>query len=152
VAVGAAYDLVIASPGGHPKDINLYQSQKAVAHASQVTRDGGALILVAACPEDVGSPSYEEAMEGMGSHEEVLDRFAREPFRIGPHKAFLMSRDAVRVQIVLVSEMDPAAVRRLLLTPARSIDEALDLVLASLPSGARVGILPRASSTIPYVG
>lgn len=151
VTVGSPFDLVIASPGGHPKDINLYQSQKAVAHASQVTRDGGAVILVAACTEGAGSPSYEEAMEGMGSHEEVLGRFARRPFRIGPHKAFLMSRDAARVQIVLVSEITPAEVRRLLLTPAESIDEALDLVLPNLPTGARVGILPRASSTIPYV-
>jgi nickel-dependent lactate racemase len=152
VAVGAAFDLVLASPGGHPKDINLYQSQKAVAHASQVTRDHGALILVAVCPEGAGSPSYEEAMEGMRSHQEVLDRFKREPFRLGPHKAFLMSRDAARMQVVLVSEMDPESVRRLLLTPAGCIEEALDLVLPGLPAGARVGILPRASSTISYVG
>jgi nickel-dependent lactate racemase len=121
-----------------------------VAHASQVTRDGGAVILVAACPEGAGSPSYEEAMAGMSSHEEVLDRFEREPFRLGPHKAFLMSRDAVRIKVVLVSVMAPADVRRLLLTPAGSIDEALNLVLPSLPNGPRVGIVPRASSTIPY--
>jgi nickel-dependent lactate racemase len=150
VAVGAPFDLVLASPGGHPKDINLYQSQKAVAHACQVTRDGGAVILIAACPEGAGSPSYEEAMEGMSSHEEVLDRFKREPFRLGPHKAFLMSRDAVRVQVVLVSEMDPELVRPLLLAPAGSIEEALDLVLPGLPASPRVGIMPRASSTIPY--
>jgi hypothetical protein len=46
--------------------------------------------------------------------------------------------------------MAPADVRRLLLTPAGSIDEALNLVLPSLPNGPRVGIVPRASSTIPY--
>jgi hypothetical protein len=90
-------------------------------------------------------------MEGKHSHEEVLDRFQRETFRIGPHKAFLMSRDAARLQVVLVSEMAPAAVRRLLLTPARNIDEALSFILPSLPARTRVGIMPRASSTIPYV-
>jgi hypothetical protein len=61
-----------------------------------------------------------------------------------------MSRDAVRIKVVLVSVMAPADVRRLLLTPAGSIDEALNLVLPSLPNGPRVGIVPRASSTIPY--
>ena len=30
IAVPAPLDLVIISPGGHPKDINLYQAQKAL--------------------------------------------------------------------------------------------------------------------------
>jgi nickel-dependent lactate racemase len=151
VTVAAPFDLVIASPGGHPKDLNLYQSQKALAHASLIIRDGGAVILAAACPEGVGSRGYERWMEGMSSHEEVLDRFRREPFHVGPHKALLMSRDAARVRVVLVSAMAPVLVRRLLLTPAMSIDEALCLVLPDLPRSARVGVMPRASSTIPLV-
>ena len=58
VQVAALFDLIIASPGGHPKDINLYQAQKALAHASLVMEDGGTVILVAACPEGTGSTSY----------------------------------------------------------------------------------------------
>ena len=148
-AVAAPFDLVIASPGGHPKDLNFYQSQKALAHAALVTRDGGTVILVAACPEGAGSRSYEAWMEGVRSHEEVLSRFAREPFRVGPHKALLVSRDAVRLRVLLVSGMAPAAVRRLLLTPAAGIDEALAIALPKLPANPRVGIMPRAASTIP---
>ena len=151
VTVDAPFDLVIASPGGHPKDINLYQSQKALAHASQVTRDGGTVILVAACPEGAGSRRYEDWMAGVHSHQQVLERFAREPFRVGPHKAFLLSRDAARMRTVLVSEMAPELVRRLLLTPATNLDMALERVLPGLPARARVGIMPWASSTIPRV-
>ena len=149
VAVDAPFDLVLASPGGHPKDIDLYQSQKALAHASLVTRDGGAVILAAACPEGPGSRTYEAWMSGMRSYDEVLARFEREGFQIGPHKAFQIARDAARVRAILVSEMAPELVRRLLLTPAKSIDEALGLALPELPTNARVGIMPRASSTIP---
>jgi hypothetical protein len=47
--------------------------------------------------------------------------------------------------------MAPGFVRRLLLVPAGSIDAALRLALPELPTEARVGIMPRASSTIPYV-
>jgi lactate racemase len=149
VVVRAPFELVIASPGGHPKDLNLYQTQKALAHGSLVVRDGGALILVAACPDGVGSQGYEAWMEGKSSHAEVIASFAREPFRVGPHKAYLVSRDAVRVRTILVSEMAPALVRGLLLEPMESIDAALDLLLQGLPAGARVGVLPMASSTIP---
>ena len=149
VAVDAPFDLVLASPGGHPKDIDLYQSQKALAHASLVTRDGGAVILAAACPEGTGSRTYEAWMSGMRSYDEVLAKFEREGFQIGPHKAFQIARDAARVRVILVSEMAPELVRRLLLTPAESIDGALGLILPGSPANARVGIMPNASSTIP---
>ncbi|NIR17727.1 MAG: transcriptional regulator, partial [Desulfobacterales bacterium] len=47
-------DIVIASPGGHPRDINLYQSQKSMAAAELVIKEGGTIILPAACPDGVG--------------------------------------------------------------------------------------------------
>jgi len=151
VPVTSPFDLVIASPGGLPKDLNFYQSQKALAHASRVTRDGGTVILVAACPEGCGDPAYETWISNMHSHEEVLARFPQEEFRVGPHKAFLVARDAVRVRVILVSEMEPEQVRRLLLTPARDLHHALEIAARTLPSDARVGVMPRASSTIPYI-
>jgi nickel-dependent lactate racemase len=151
VAVAAPFDLVIAAPGGHPKDIDLYQSQKALAHASLVTRYGGAVILAAACPEGTGSRGYEAWMTGVSSYDEVFTKFEREGFQIGPHKALQIARDAARVRAILVSEMAPGLVRRLLLAPAKTINEALGLILPELPTNARVGVMPRASSTIPLV-
>jgi nickel-dependent lactate racemase len=147
--VSAPFDLVIASAGGHPRDLNLYQAQKALATAALVTRDGGTVIVVAACPEGSGSRDYEEWMAGVRSYAKVFAKFERQGFRIGPHKAFQIARDAARVRVILVSEMAPELVRRLLLTPAKNIDEALGLALPALPTDARVGIMPRASSTIP---
>jgi len=151
VAVRAPFDLVIASPGGHPKDLNLYQSQKALAHAAQVARDGGTVIVAAACPEGSGSLDLEAWMEGTRSYDEVFARFKREGFRIGPHKAYQIARDAARVRTILVSTMPCDRVQRLLLHPAATIDEALAMALPCLAPGTRVGIMPRASSTIPYI-
>jgi nickel-dependent lactate racemase len=150
VPVAAPFDLVIASAGGHPKDLNLYQAQKVLAHAALVTRDGGTVLVVAACPEGTGSRGYEAWMQGVHSHEDVFARFERETFRVGPHKALLISRDAARVRTFLVSEMAADLVRSLLLTPANSIDGALQLALPDLQADARVAIMPRASSTIPF--
>jgi nickel-dependent lactate racemase len=150
VAIAAPFDLVIASPGGHPKDLNLYQSQKALAHASLVTCDEGTVIVAAACPEGTGSKSYEAWMKGVRSYEEVFARFEREGFHVGPHKAYQIARDAARVRVFLVSDMAPDFVRTLLLTPAPSIDEALAMTLSDCSSDVRVGIMPLASSTMPY--
>ena len=79
------FDLMIVSPGGHPKDINIYQSQKGMAQAAAVTRDGGKMILCAACPEGSGNQHYEKWMMNpqMRKHDEVLKRFAREGFQGG---------------------------------------------------------------------
>ncbi len=66
------YDLVIASVGGAPKDINFYQSQKALTHASLFTRDGGVIILAAECPEGSGNRAYEEFMQDVSSVESSL--------------------------------------------------------------------------------
>ncbi|MGD8997539.1 MAG: nickel-dependent lactate racemase [Anaerolineae bacterium] len=152
VAVAAPFDLVIASPGGHPKDINLYQSQKALAHASLVTRGGGTVIVAAACPEGSGCESYEAWMEGVHSYQQVFTRFEREDFRVGPHKAYQIARDAARVRVFLISVMPPDLVRALLLTPMESVQQALAVTLADMGKDVRVGIMPRASVTIPRAG
>jgi len=149
VSVSALFDLAIVSAGGHPKDCNLYQAQKALSQASPVVKDGGTIILVAACPEGTGSRSYEAWMNNMRSHEQVIRRFQREGFRVGPHKAQQIARDASRVHVILVSEMKSDFVRSLLLTPAPDIQQAIDLALDDLPDLARVGIFPNAPSTIP---
>lgn len=153
VAVDEPFDVMITCPGGYPKDINLYQAHKAVSCANRVTREGGAIVLVAACEDGVGSAGYARFMEpGFASHEAVMEQFVREPFQIGPHKAFIFARDAVRVRgIWIVSEIEDAQVRRLLLNPA-TLQEAMDAVVAPLPAAARVGIMPYANATIPGLG
>ena len=150
VPVQAPFDLMIASPGGHPKDINLYQAQKGLAHAALATRNGGRLVLCAACPEGSGSADYESWMMNLSarSHEAVFERFQREGFRVGPHKAFQISRDAARIHTALVSELDDELARRLLLRPQPDLQSAIDAALAELPPDSRIGVMPAANATM----
>ena len=53
-AVPHPMDVVIASPGGYPKDINLYQAQKALAHACELVRPGGRVISGGGVPRGSG--------------------------------------------------------------------------------------------------
>ncbi len=162
VTVAEPFDLMIVSPGGHPKDINLYQAQKALGHATPVTKPGGTVILAAACPEGTGSKGYEAFMAdpAMTSYQAVLERYAREGYRIGPHKAWQIARDASRVRLIFVSDMAPDFARHLLLNPIADrpgmssqaqLDAALAIALADLPAGATIGIMPLANATIPVL-
>ena len=65
------------------------------------------MILAAACPDGTGSAGYERWMldGGFTTHEQVLERYAAEGYRIGPHKAWQIARDATRVRLMFVSDM-----------------------------------------------
>jgi len=136
---------VIASPGGAPKDINLYQAQKGLTHAARITRNGGWVILTAACPETF--------ITAAKSHKEVLDQFDMGYFQVGPHKAFQISRDAVRVNIVLISDIAAEKVKQWLLTPSQPqlIQQLINWIAARLPSNARVAVLPASTRTMTEV-
>jgi nickel-dependent lactate racemase len=151
VAVPSKYSLMVSSPGGHPKDINLYQAQKGLAHAALITKPGGTIILAAACPEGTGSHHYEEWMPGKTSYEDVFKHFSAEGFCIGPHKAYQIARDASKVRMIFYSDMDTDLSKALLLNPVTDLQSALVSALADLPAGEHLGFLPYASSTIPYI-
>ncbi len=151
IVVDRALDLVVVSPGGHPKDINLYQAQKGLAHACLVTKECGAVVVAAACPEGSGSAGYERWMEGMTSHQAVLDRFAREDFRIGPHKGFQVARDSMCRRVIWVSDQPDQTVSRWLLEPAPDVQTAVERIFPDLPADARIGIMPAGNTTIPKI-
>lgn len=149
IPVHGQYDLVLASAGGYPKDINLYQSQKALTHAAMITRDGGQVILCTACGEGIGSQSYADWMEGVTSFDQVFMKFKQEGFRVGPHKAFQIARDASRVHVTVVSEIPPEKMKHLLLSSAPNLQAAVRQALPMLPPNPRIAVLPLATITVP---
>jgi nickel-dependent lactate racemase len=147
----AGYDLVIASPGGYPKDINLYQAQKALSHAASITRDGGCVILVAACAEGVGSHSYEQFLEGITSPNEVFAKIQKEGFKVGPHKALQFAREQKRIKIIVISGIEPDRLERLFLTPSSNLESAIKEAMKNLPMKPRIAVMPKATNTIPCI-
>ncbi|MGC8890802.1 MAG: nickel-dependent lactate racemase, partial [bacterium] len=142
-------DIVIASPGGFPKDIDMYQAQKALAHSELIVRDGGIIILVAECREGIGNELFYQTMNSTKTPSEVIKNFIREGFEIGPHKAFLLSRTLERVKVFMVSSLPKETVKNLFMVPFDSVDEALKKALKELGRGSRIAVLPNASSIIP---
>lgn len=151
-AVPHPMDIVIASPGGYPKDINLYQAQKALAHACELVRPDGCVILVAECREGAGDDLYEAWMTAAETPQDVVTRFEREGFRMGAHKAFLFARSMLKARTFLVSSgVAPDQARKLHLIPAPTVEDALAAAVEGIDGSPRVGVMPRASSTIPRI-
>ena len=143
-------DIVIASQGGAPKDLNLYQTQKALDNAKHAVRDGGIIILAGSCREGLGEKTFEEWLTGAKTPEELTERIRRE-FRLGGHKAAAIAMVLEHAEIFLVSEMDPAFVRSLFMTPFVSVQEAYEAAAEKLGKDASVLVMPYGGSTLPCV-
>ena len=144
LTVNTAADVIIASPGGTPKDINLYQAQKTLDNVAGAVRKGGAVILVARCREGFGQRAFEEWMCGMGTPQVLVERIQRE-FVLGGHKAAAIAGLLTRVDVFLVSEFPDEVVRSMCMQPFASVDEAVAAAVARYGEEARFLVVPHGS-------
>ncbi len=140
-------DIVVVSAGGRPKDLNLYQAQKALDNAKAAVRPGGILILAAECPEGLGEPTFEDWMLKLSPREQL--RCIREDFQLGGHKAAAIALVLQKAQVFLVSSLPSAMVERMGLRPFPQVQDALDAARRQLGKRASVTVLPYGSSTLP---
>ncbi len=141
-------DLVIASCGGYPKDINVYQLQKTMDNAWCAVREGGVVIILGECREGSGSAHYEKMMRDCRTPERV-EAALRSQFEIGAHKAYAVTRLMKKAEFILVSGMDPDFSRMLLFTPARTVEEALALAYKRLGLAPTITLMPMGALTVP---
>lgn len=110
-AAGGPYACVLASCGGAPKDINFIQSHKAVHNAAAFTADGGRLIVLARCPDGIGSATFLPWFD-MGGFQAAFARLAQGYVGNGG-TALAMMEKTRRIRIGLVTELDEAVVRNM---------------------------------------
>ncbi len=133
--------------GGHPKDINVYQAHKTLENAVQALKPGGQLILLACCPEGVGSELY-EAWVGRYDSLEAVKKALQENFQLGGHKAYSVGRSLQRGRVFLVSRLSPEKARTLGFIPAGSLEEAVEAVYRER-ADLFTYIIPQGSLLVP---
>ena len=146
-------DIVIVSQGGAPKDLNLYQTQKALDNAKHAIREGGIIILAGSCREGLGERTFEEWMTEAAKPEELIERVRRD-FKLGGHKAAAIAMVLEKAEIYLVSELEPAFVETLFMTPFDKVQAAYETADAKLGGRGReatVLVMPYGGSTLPRV-
>jgi len=149
VAIDEKYDIVVASCGGYPKDLNMYQAQKGFAHAALAAKPGGKILVLAQCPHGVGDDVYFDYVSTMPTPEAVLDDFREKGFRMGAHKAFLMSRTLVAFDVAIASDMNPETLRLCHLTVCEP-QETIEGWIAEFPGNPRVAVVPKVNSAYFY--
>jgi len=145
VPVRESADIVVASAGGYPRDINLYQAHKAIENASHAVKPGGTIILVAECREGFGNSTFETWMTSASSLDEVGEKLSKH-FILGAHKAFALSKIAKRAEIIVASKLQAKSI---ILRTCKKPQDALDDAWRSHGKDASILLMPYAMNTLP---
>jgi len=146
VPVKESADIVVASAGGYPRDINLYQAHKAIENASHAVKSGGTIILVAECREGFGNGTFESWMTSASSLDEVGEKLSKH-FILGAHKAFALSKIAKRAEIIVASNKLQA--KSIILKTCKKPQDALNDAWRSHGKDASIMLMPYAMNTLP---
>lgn len=145
-------EIVVTSPGGFPRDINLYQSQKAVSVAERVVKEKGVIILVAECQKGIKKGNFLEWMLAAKNPKEVVDRFKKEGFSVGSNKAFMFARALMNSKIIIVTKnIEEGVLNNMFMERASSLDEAINRALEYCGTDSKIYCLPSAINLIPNI-
>ena len=150
-------DVVVTSNGGHPLDQNVYQAVKGMTAGEAAAREGGAIVLCAACGDGHGGEGFFRMLSEASSPRALLDRILAVPRdRTEPDQwqVQILARILCRNCVVLVTrDCDHAMIRAMGLHPAATLEEGIavatsltspDATIAAIPDGVSVIVEPAA--------
>ena len=143
-------DVAIAAASGYPRDINLYQSQKALDHADKATKPGGTVIVVAECRESYGEKVFEKFMNSGYTAEGIMAE-VKAHFVMGGHKAYGFAKVAAEKKVIFVTSLSDKIVKSLFARKASTVQEAVEMAFADQGAKAEFIVLPEGSVTVPFV-
>jgi nickel-dependent lactate racemase len=95
--------LVIASCGGWPFDLDLYQAHKSIDNAFRAVAPGGTILLLARCADGWGAASFTRwlAIPTLDEHRARL----LENFEVAGHTTYALKWKATQCRIVIASDV-----------------------------------------------
>ncbi len=150
VSIPERADIVVVSAGGFPKDINMYQAQKALDNAKHAVKEGGIIVWIASCKEGLGEKHFEQWLTG---HEKSSDMIThiKTDFVLGGHKAAAIAMVLQNARIFFVSDLPHDFVKKVFLEPYSDIQTAIDSAIAEKGPDAKIVVMPYGGSTLPKV-
>ncbi len=149
VSVEAQADIVIVSPGGYPKDINLYQSHKALESTKGLVRPGGVIIWCAKAAEGIGNKVFAEWLLNM-TYEEMKAELDKN-FTLGGHLAYYIAEILQTKDIYLVSDIPVDVSVKQDIKRFPSADEALTAAFEKCGRDSKIMTVPAGNSIFPVI-
>jgi lactate racemase len=148
IPISKRADIVITSPEGFPKDLNVYQAQKALDNAQHAVKDGGIIILLAHCGEGFGEAVFEKWLLEAQNPKDLILRIQTQ-FELGGHKAAAIAMVLEKCEVYFVSDLAYEKAKATLMKPYQTIDQAITKAMDQCGADAKIILMPQAGSTLP---
>lgn len=152
VACPGGLDFAVTS--GYPYDLDLYQAVRAVEYADAAVREGGSILLVAACPDGIGGEDFFQLMAGQNKKpddflRQVVRRQGLVTFSV---LGYALSRIKAEKKLYLMTDgISPQDLQAMGIYPVEHLQDCVDQILNGYGPGAKAAVFPQGSSTIPIV-
>ncbi len=140
IEIAEKRDLVIASCGGFPHDINMIQAHKALDMVYRACTHGGTIILLAECADGLGRKDFLSWFEAENSN--ALAEKLCANYQVNGQTAWSLLSKAERFNIEIITSLTESETRRMRLQKVHSLEEALSVIDKTaqgylLPFGAK---------------
>lgn len=146
VPVPCRADAVIASCGGYPKDMSLYQGTKSIDNVETGLKPGGTLILLIEAREGGGPSEYFDWIQNLqdGTFEEKL----RSEFTVPGYIFFLNCEQARRYRILMLTSIPPEVIAPM---GIEAFSDMESLLRAADLGDKSLYVIPNGSMVVPFV-
>ncbi len=144
-------DVVVTTKGGYPLGQNVYQAVKGMTAGEATVKKGGVIIMLAKSNDGIGGDHFYHQLSDEADINKTMDIFlSRDRTQTVPDQwqTQVMLRVLMHASVIYISEMPDEVIEKMHMTPAHSIDEALekarkilnkeDLKIVAIPDGVSV--------------
>ena len=141
-------DAAITTSAGYPLDLTFYQSIKGVTAASHIVKQGGRILLAAACQEGAGAPEFRRMLLEAPSAGEFLERIQTAPAIVDQWQLEKLALVTTRKHVLWHTPgLPPEYHHRLWGRSFATVESAIEALTSALPPGATIAVIPEG----PYV-
>jgi len=152
--VDGRFDIVVVTNSGYPLDQNLYQSVKGMSAAAEIVKEGGAVVIAAACNDGLPDHGgYAKLLREAGSPQGIIDMVSQPGFHEHDQwQVQIQARIQLRADVFVYSHnLSDEQIRGALFEPCRDIEALVVKLLEKYGPDARICVLPEGPQTIPYL-
>lgn len=151
VEINDKADLVIATAGGYPKDINFYQTSKTIINAREAVKEGGTIIILSECSEGLGG--NQDVQDILLNFDTLLDREKelRREYSISKDVGYIFCETACKFDVIMVSDLNPELLKKANIKVVKTLDEALEITYNKKGENLKTYVMTAAANTFPVV-
>lgn len=145
-------DIVITSNGGYPLDQNIYQSVKGMSAADATCKEGGVIIICAACNDGHGGEEFYRWFREANGPQQIMDKIMgidASATIADQWEAQVLSRIQLKHKVIIVTDQcDHTLIENMHMLATNTLEEALCLAEELIGIPAKITIIPDGVSVI----